>query len=234
VAHDALLEAWRVGQGGRDPRRAYVRFVESGLADPPQSPFREVFGGWILGSERFVARLRRLAGRVRSNPAIPEARRLSGLDPERIIAAVAEFYGLEGLWLSRRDNPTLPDRSQARCAAPPHRGVAPATGGVAVGVRNFQCQAQSAFAGRTQSVPQPAAFRSDLTAPLFLLRPNSARRPGFVATPRFLARLSHARPQQMLGVRRGPPVEQPAAAGAGEFALESLVLGSLVLEFLSP
>ena len=27
------------------------------------SPFREAFGGWVLGSERFVARLRELAGR---------------------------------------------------------------------------------------------------------------------------------------------------------------------------
>jgi REP element-mobilizing transposase RayT len=62
VAHDALLEAWHGERGGRDPRRGYVRFVESGLADPPASPFREAFGGWMLGSERFVARLRNLAG----------------------------------------------------------------------------------------------------------------------------------------------------------------------------
>jgi hypothetical protein len=55
-----------------------------------------------LGSERFVARLRNLAGAVRSNPSVPEARHLAGLDPKRIIAAVAEFYGLEGAWLSRR------------------------------------------------------------------------------------------------------------------------------------
>jgi putative transposase len=107
VAHDAMLRAWQGDQGGPDPRRAYVRFVESGLADAPPSPFREAFGGWILGSERFVARLRSLAGAVRSNPPVPEARQLAGLDPKRIIAAVAEFYGLEGLWLSRRGDPHL-------------------------------------------------------------------------------------------------------------------------------
>ncbi len=107
VAHDAMLRAWMGEQGGRDPRRAYVRFVESGLADPPRSPFGEAFGGWILGSERFVARLRNLAGQVRSNPPVPEARQLAGLDPKRIIAAVAEFYGLEGPWLARHGDPHL-------------------------------------------------------------------------------------------------------------------------------
>jgi hypothetical protein len=107
VAHDALLEAWQGERGVRDPRRDSVRFVESGLADPPASPFREAFGGWIVGSERFVARLPNLADAVRSNPPVPEARRLAGLDPKQIIAAVAEFYGLERAWLSRRGDPHL-------------------------------------------------------------------------------------------------------------------------------
>ena len=102
VAHEAMLRAWQGEHGGRDPPGAYVRFVEAGLADPPLSPFREAIGGWILGSERLVSRLRVLAGAVRSNPPIPEARQLAGLDPQRIIAAVAEFYGLEGSSLSRR------------------------------------------------------------------------------------------------------------------------------------
>jgi hypothetical protein len=32
---------------------------------------------------------------------------MAGPDPKRIIAAVAEFYGLEGAWLSRRGDPHL-------------------------------------------------------------------------------------------------------------------------------
>ena len=64
VAHEAMLRAWQGQRGGRDPRGAYVRFVEAGLANPPPSPFREAIGGWILGSERFVSRLRGLAGPV--------------------------------------------------------------------------------------------------------------------------------------------------------------------------
>ncbi len=107
VAHDALLAARQGDRGGRDARRDYIRFVEAGLTDPPPPPFREAIGGWILGSERFVARLRSRAGPVRSNPPIPEARQLAGLDPKRIFAAVAEFYGLDGSSLSRRGDPHL-------------------------------------------------------------------------------------------------------------------------------
>jgi putative transposase len=107
VAHDTMLASWQGDQGGQDPRGAYVRFVEAGLTDPPPPPFGEAFGGWILGSERFVARLRSLAGPIRSNPPAPEARQLAGLGPKRIFAAVAEFYGLDGSSLSRRHDPHL-------------------------------------------------------------------------------------------------------------------------------
>ena len=107
VAHDVLLAAWQGDQGGRDARGAYVRFVEAGLDDPPPSPFREAFGGWVLGSERFVARLRSHAGPVLSNPPLAEARQLAGLDPKRIFAAVADFYGLDGALLSQRHDPHL-------------------------------------------------------------------------------------------------------------------------------
>ena len=107
VAHDELLAAWRGDQGGRDARGAYVRFVDEGLDDPPRSPFREAFGGWVLGSEGFVARLRSLAGPILSNPPVAEERRLAGLDPKRIFATVTDFYGLEGASLSRRHDPHL-------------------------------------------------------------------------------------------------------------------------------
>jgi REP element-mobilizing transposase RayT len=107
VAHDALLAARQGDQGGRNARSAYIRFVEAGLADPPPPPFREAFGGWVLGSERFLARLRTLAGPTASNSPIAEARQLAGLDPKRIFAAVADFYGLDDALLSRRRDPHL-------------------------------------------------------------------------------------------------------------------------------
>ena len=101
---------WRLGRVNRGvgihapPTSASWRPV---LADPPPPPFREAFGGWILGSERFVARLRSQAGPIASNPPLAEARQLAGLDPKRIFAAVADFYGLEATSLSRRHDPHL-------------------------------------------------------------------------------------------------------------------------------
>ena len=86
---------------------AYARFVERGLDSPPPSPFRDAFGGWVLGSERFLARLRSLAGSIQSNPPIAEARQLCGIDPKRIFGAVKSFYGLDEAALSRRHDPHM-------------------------------------------------------------------------------------------------------------------------------
>jgi hypothetical protein len=77
VARDQLLGAWQGAWGGKDARTAYVRFVEAGIEDPPRPPFRQAVGGWILGSEGFVARLRKLAGTTVSKTPIPEERRLA-------------------------------------------------------------------------------------------------------------------------------------------------------------
>ena len=102
VDYDRVLEARRGEFGGDDPAMSYRRFVEAGLADPPPSPFREAFDGWALGSRRFVERLMSLVGPQTSDPPRPEAGRLSGLDLDRVLAAVVEFYGLEPGSLGRR------------------------------------------------------------------------------------------------------------------------------------
>jgi hypothetical protein len=78
---------------------------DRGLDDPPTSPFRDAFGGWVLGSERFLARLRSLASSLQSNPPVAEARQLCGLDPKRIFDAVKSFYGLDETALLRRHDP---------------------------------------------------------------------------------------------------------------------------------
>ena len=105
VARDELLAAWNGDHGGRDARQAYVRFVERGLADPPPWPFRDAFGGWVLGSEQFLARLRSLASSLQSDPPVAEARQLCGLDPKRIFDAIKSFYGLDEAALLRRHDP---------------------------------------------------------------------------------------------------------------------------------
>ena len=106
VAHQSLLDAWRGEHGGNDPSAAYRRFVEDGLAHPPPSPFREAFGGWALGSPRFVERLRHLAAPA-ADSLVPEARQLAGVDPELICATVADFYGLDPAALAHRHDPHI-------------------------------------------------------------------------------------------------------------------------------
>ena len=104
VDHDELLRAWSGEYGGSDPSASYRAFVEAGIADPPSSPFREAFGGWVLGSETFVERLRVLAGPPGAEPDAPEARQLAGLSVERICAGVAAHYGLDPSDLARRSS----------------------------------------------------------------------------------------------------------------------------------
>jgi putative transposase len=107
VAYDKLLSSGRGEHGDSDPARAYRRFVEAGLKIPPPSPFREAFGGWVLGSERFRARLRELAGPITADPPPPGARSLAGRDPEAIFGAVCKHYGLERSALARRGDPHI-------------------------------------------------------------------------------------------------------------------------------
>jgi hypothetical protein len=107
VAYDALLRAWGGDRGGFDPASDYIRFVEAGIEQPPSSPFREAFGGWVLGSTRFVEELRTRAGPVLADPAAPEARPLAALDPEVICNAVVSYYGLDSSALLCRYDPHL-------------------------------------------------------------------------------------------------------------------------------
>jgi putative transposase len=112
VRYETLLSAWRGDWGGEDPVGAYRHYVEAGLSEPPASPFRETFGGWVLGSKRFVERLRTLAGPALSDPPLREARQLTKLDAPTVLAAVAEYYELEAGALTRRY-----DRHIARAVA---------------------------------------------------------------------------------------------------------------------
>jgi hypothetical protein len=112
VGYDALLSAWRGEWGGADAAAAYRGFVEAGLSDPPSSPFRDTFGGWVLGSAAFVERLRALVGAPTSDPPSPAARQLAGLEVETVLAAVREYYDLEAAALRQSR-----DRHVARALA---------------------------------------------------------------------------------------------------------------------
>ena len=121
VAHDALLAAWRGDYGGKDAAAAYVRFVEAGLKEPPASPFREAFGGWILDSRRFIDELRTRVGPVVTNPPAPEALQLAGLDPERICATGRGLSRRQASWAVATSDFVL-------CSSRGCRGVMPVGG----------------------------------------------------------------------------------------------------------
>jgi hypothetical protein len=58
VASDEFLASWAGEFGGTDAAGAYRRSVSAGLAEPPASPWRAAYQGWVLGSGPFVDRVR--------------------------------------------------------------------------------------------------------------------------------------------------------------------------------
>ena len=94
VAYDALYSAWLGESGGNDPEAAYRRFVEQGLATAPANPFQSAAHGWLLGSEKFIERMRSLLSEPRNRDEVPAVRRLASLDAATVVAAVARYYGV--------------------------------------------------------------------------------------------------------------------------------------------
>jgi hypothetical protein len=82
-----------------------------GIVDPPPAPWNEARHNWILGSERFVDRLRVIVqGRTRRDVR-REERLLRGVGLERVLEAVCRHYGVDKTELARRGS-----RSPARAA----------------------------------------------------------------------------------------------------------------------
>ncbi len=92
VTYDRVLGEF--GGLGAEARRRYCRFVEAGIEDPPASPWKNAVGGFLVGSESFAMRVRRLLDGRQADPEVPQVRALRrrpGLD--RIVAVVAEHFG---------------------------------------------------------------------------------------------------------------------------------------------
>jgi putative transposase len=102
VAYDELLASWSSAFGGRDAAGAYRRYVTAGLAEPPDSPWKEAYQGWLLGSETFIDRV---CAMVRGKPG-PERRRESRLIQavalSRVIEVVCASYQIDRAELKRR------------------------------------------------------------------------------------------------------------------------------------
>ena len=94
VSYDVLLSAWRGEMGGGNPEAAYRRFVEAGIAEAPEDPFREAVSGWLLGTQEFVERMRDAMRRPTNDDEVPAARRLGRLELDTILTAVSQYYGV--------------------------------------------------------------------------------------------------------------------------------------------
>ena len=77
VAYGDLLASWagEFGGSGSEPAAAYRRYVIAGLSQPPESPWSEAYHGWILGSQKFVDRIR---GMVKEQPRRDRRRERAG------------------------------------------------------------------------------------------------------------------------------------------------------------
>jgi putative transposase len=111
VAYDELVASWSGAFGGPDPAGAYRRYVTAGMSEPPESPWKEAYLGWILGSGGFVDRVRAM---VRGEPRRErrrESRLILGLPLSRISELVCAHYEIDRSELSRRGS-----RDPARAA----------------------------------------------------------------------------------------------------------------------
>ena len=92
VAYDVVYSAWQGEMGGQHVTSAYRRFVEAGIDEPPQNPLAAAAEGWLLGSSKFVERVK---GRIKSpkyRDEVPTARRLSGIPMAKVLKKTASHY----------------------------------------------------------------------------------------------------------------------------------------------
>jgi hypothetical protein len=102
VAYDELLASWGGAFGGREPAEAYRRYVTVGLSEPPKSPWKEAYHGWILGSGAFIDRVRAM---VRGEPRRErrrELRLMQGATLARGSEVVCALYDVDRAELRRR------------------------------------------------------------------------------------------------------------------------------------
>ncbi len=92
IDYENVLAAWQGEMGGKDSGLAYRRFVESGLETPPCNPLDNALDGWLLGSDTFLKRIKELITKPQHIDQTPKARRLTSLDANQVIAAVAGYF----------------------------------------------------------------------------------------------------------------------------------------------
>lgn len=92
IEYESVLAAWQGEMGGKDSGLAYRRFVESGLETPPSNPLDNALEGWLLGSDTFLKKVKKLMTKPQHIDQTPKARLLTSLDANEVITAVAAYF----------------------------------------------------------------------------------------------------------------------------------------------
>ena len=92
IDYESVLAAWQGEMEGKNSERAYRRFVDSGLESPPSNPLDDALEGWLLGSEAFLQKIKKIFTKPQHIDQTPKARRLTSFDANHVIAIVAAYF----------------------------------------------------------------------------------------------------------------------------------------------
>jgi putative transposase len=95
VTYQPVWDAWAGEYGGKDPIRAFRRFVETGLVEPPRNPLLDAWEGWLLGSEKFLRMIKKKYISPNQPDQVRHARRLGGIEASDAIKVVANHFGVD-------------------------------------------------------------------------------------------------------------------------------------------
>ena len=95
VDYDSLWNQWSAENGGKDPVVAYRRFVEEGLSTGVANPLKEALEDWVIGSEKFLKKIVRLAAGTSKQNNQRLVRRSSAYSLNEISGFVADAYKVQ-------------------------------------------------------------------------------------------------------------------------------------------
>src|SRR5256886_4386196 len=99
----AVVPGWLTVQEGLPEfgsrgKRGYRKFIVEGMKDSIQTPWEEVRGQVVIGSEEFVAKVaeRHLGGRRERRGEQSRIKEIVGVKPEAVIKEIERYYGIKG------------------------------------------------------------------------------------------------------------------------------------------
>ena len=138
MTYDRVLgEFGRLRGGKAAARRAYRQFVNAGLNDSLESPWKHAAYGLVIGSEKFVEQVcNRLDGR-KSDSALPQLASLrSRPSLAAIVSATASLFGMSASDLTSRQRADDASRAVAAHLARARYGYGPREVAAALGYRS--------------------------------------------------------------------------------------------------